>query len=80
MSQFQSAPLTEARGDDIDDADRVVHVMFQSAPLTEARGDPTGLPAPVPPVTFQSAPLTEARGDMGCALLGIWSASFNPRL
>ena len=39
---FQSAPLTEARGDRSLHSERKNHIMFQSAPLTEARGDPTG--------------------------------------
>ena len=37
--QFQSAPLTEARGDLMGDVDVAANVVFQSAPLTEARGD-----------------------------------------
>ena len=36
---FQSAPLTEARGDVVSDKVNEVMVTFQSAPLTEARGD-----------------------------------------
>ena len=40
--QFQSAPLTEARGDHWCReflADALIATRFQSAPLTEARGD-----------------------------------------
>ena len=37
--RFQSAPLTEARGDRCWYARTIVHIKFQSAPLTEARGD-----------------------------------------
>ena len=36
---FQSAPLTEARGDRQWQVDPVTDALFQSAPLTEARGD-----------------------------------------
>ena len=39
IDMFQSAPLTEARGD-LKDADSNLSIYeFQSAPLTEARGD-----------------------------------------
>ena len=38
--EFQSAPLTEARGDVSGSAREFMLQMFQSAPLTEARGDP----------------------------------------
>ena len=38
---FQSAPLTEARGDSKGGDNEAENlVTFQSAPLTEARGDP----------------------------------------
>ena len=36
---FQSAPLTEARGDKSAKAPKICLPLFQSAPLTEARGD-----------------------------------------
>ena len=36
---FQSAPLTEARGDAHADCNAARNIRFQSAPLTEARGD-----------------------------------------
>ena len=36
---FQSAPLTEARGDSCWERDSSKQPLFQSAPLTEARGD-----------------------------------------
>ena len=36
---FQSAPLTEARGDLIIRREKMATYVFQSAPLTEARGD-----------------------------------------
>ena len=38
-SMFQSAPLTEARGDTSLRSDLAQSIRFQSAPLTEARGD-----------------------------------------
>ena len=60
---FQSAPLTEARGDRSEPEISCYARLFQSAPLTEARGDPPRSPTPSRMLTFQSAPLTEARGD-----------------
>ena len=39
QTTFQSAPLTEARGDPANRAHRASYTGFQSAPLTEARGD-----------------------------------------
>ncbi len=62
-AKFQSAPLTEARGDST--AFRILCLIwkFQSAPLTEARGDMYAAPMSSPWAQFQSAPLTEARGD-----------------
>ncbi len=59
LPRFQSAPLTEARGDQ---AHRRHFRPFQ-APLTEARGDILGTDGTTCPNMFQSAPLTEARGD-----------------
>ena len=38
--KFQSAPLTEARGETFPPAFVEPCIKFQSAPLTEARGDP----------------------------------------
>ena len=38
-TQFQSAPLTKARGDAPANAKRMAELPFQSAPLTKARGD-----------------------------------------
>ena len=62
--KFQSAPLTEARGDTRFMGGRKGSPRaFQSAPLTEARGDAGRLAAEDRTVEFQSAPLTEARGD-----------------
>ena len=48
--RFQSAPLTEARGDEYVDAIAAANTLFQSAPLTEARGD---LRVPWPAHLFQ---------------------------
>ena len=76
--KFQSAPLTEARGDS------------GSVPLPK-QGEPSFNPLPLPKQgetlpcheqtsdfkKFQSAPLTEARGDM-TSRNTIWSKSFNP--
>ena len=42
VKEFQSAPLTEARGDIWVEAKTSKGKLFQSAPLTEARGDPVG--------------------------------------
>ncbi len=60
---FQSAPLTEARGDGTGSGDPAGGRLFQSAPLTEARGDRPVRGGETGPSKFQSAPLTEARGD-----------------
>ena len=64
-NQFQSAPLTEARGDLRMPSGVPIFKEFQSAPLTEARGDscPNAVIADASFELFQSAPLTEARGD-----------------
>ena len=40
LVKFQSAPLTEARGDTLRRTKEAEYDKFQSAPLTEARGDP----------------------------------------
>ena len=71
--EFQSAPLTEARGDAIPAKRLAMGSKFQSAPLTEARGDPWLSVNRSYPAWFQSAPLTEARGDPSDFLL-----CFNP--
>ena len=60
---FQSAPLTEARGDHAWILSHRRALRFQSAPLTEARGDADRATAKKIDGSFQSAPLTEARGD-----------------
>ncbi len=61
--QFQSAPLTEARGDSSDLYLPSLYSEFQSAPLTEARGDSNISKTQSVVLRFQSAPLTEASGD-----------------
>ena len=60
---FQSAPLTNARGDPTPGAGRGFCFLFQSAPLTNARGDARIFRRSAPATRFQSAPLTNARGD-----------------
>ena len=62
--KFQSAPLTEARGDSPACCVLARALPFQSAPLTEARGDTDGYKIRLSSTVFQSAPLTEARGDV----------------
>ena len=61
--EFQSAPLTEARGDAKGRYSQSSRKKFQSAPLTEARGDSAHSLSISRLLRFQSAPLTEARGD-----------------
>ena len=61
--RFQSAPLAEARGDEVLPAPFFPVISFQSAPLAEARGDKIGSVEMIGHVMFQSAPLAEARGD-----------------
>ena len=39
---FQSAPLTDVRGDKTIHNIAVRHILFQSAPLTDVRGDAGG--------------------------------------
>ena len=67
LPAFQSAPLTEARGDRVPPRYCGSHLnQFQSAPLTEARGDlrqKSRMEQTIQNGKFQSAPLTEARGD-----------------
>ena len=49
MCEFQSAPLTKARGDDLEMANAQLTPVFQSAPLTKARGDRINPQAPISP-------------------------------
>ena len=61
---FQSAPLTDVRGDMVRDiTKREWHAEFQSAPLTDVRGDRFLFCSPPQRFRFQSAPLTDVRGD-----------------
>ncbi len=67
---FQSAPLTDVRGDKTRIKRTATRTKrFQSAPLTDVRGDITGRPVlGILTSKFQSAPLTDVRGDMRLAL------------
>ena len=78
QSTFQSAPLTEARGDQCTVVRSTNPHRFQSAPLTEARGDLRAPVVAMPSSLFQSAPLTEARGDPRSATRSPVLSSFNP--
>ena len=78
LAMFQSAPLTEARGDlDLAEASLACN-RFQSAPLTEARGDARPSLLSSSTYSFQSAPLTEARGDSTRPGSSRGPACFNP--
>ena len=61
--EFQSAPLTDVRGDATADQIRGLADEFQSAPLTDVRGDPLITLSRHDAGMFQSAPLTDVRGD-----------------
>ncbi len=63
MAMFQSAPLTDVRGDCQTRLAVTAEWLFQSAPLTDVRGDMAPSPNPPSSVWFQSAPLTDVRGD-----------------
>ena len=76
--EFQSAPLTKARGDSLAGACSVSPCVFQSAPLTKARGDTNRMPRPSISLRFQSAPLTKARGDRVREGVRCENAGFNP--
>ena len=79
FGMFQSAPLTEARGDAGGRRLDALNALFQSAPLTEARGDLSQWRPWLAFYEFQSAPLTEARGDrFGVAAATCLTTSFNP--
>ena len=77
LGLFQSAPLTEARGDPVEPTSSASRSVFQSAPLTEAREMPTAHMI-CAYSKFQSAPLTEARGDRCCLQLRSRTRGFNP--
>ena len=76
MHAFQSAPLTEARGDPMSPSNETAALEFQSAHRSKGR-----LPNTRPLrrlVAFQSAPLTEARGDESHGLAVATRRRFNP--
>ena len=75
---FQSAPLTEARGDSNPCIGKRIGDAFQSAPLTEARGDMSMVAEASTILKFQSAPLTEARGDYAMWIWRLEWQRFNP--
>ena len=56
LKKFQSAPLTEARGDRTEFDSPRQQLLFQSAPLTEARGDASGLAKSFFPRGFNPLP------------------------
>ena len=62
-ARFQSAPLTDVRGDSHDRRTDTDQYPFQSAPLTDVRGDGTVDVYVNGQIKFQSAPLTDVRGD-----------------
>ena len=62
-SLFQSAPLTEARGDAVRTLVDICEDKFQSAPLTEARGDVLIGRRQIPPHRFNPLP-SPKRGEI----------------
>ena len=72
--KFQSAPLTDVRGDVFTLHSQNICPKFQSAPLTDVRGDLFVEVKGRATAVFQSAPLTDVRGD-GIAQ----SPEFRPR-
>ncbi len=77
---FQSAPLTEARGDRPVEGERAESSTFQSAPLTEARGDiPEVGPIGGLVVSIRASDRSQRR--LRCqAREQLTTRSFNPRL
>ena len=75
---FQSAPLTDVRGDGELPEGVILLATFQSAPLTDVRGDPRWPQAVTRPRMFQSAPLTDVRGDFRLRAVRGHNQSFNP--
>ena len=63
--RFQSAPLTDVRGDIGFCGVIEGRTEFQSAPLTDVRGDHHRARLCFAHEQFQSAPLTDVRGDKG---------------
>ena len=78
LLQFQSAPLTKARGDILMFTFDLTRLRFQSAPLTKARGDRRYIENSPDHRKFQSAPLTKARGDRMAAPDSGPYGRFNP--
>ena len=78
--QFQSAPLTEARGDPLGVAHAYVARKQSFNPLPSPKQGETPDTSAVGPVDtkFQSAPLTEARGDRPAPTRYIDLIGFNP--
>ena len=64
LIKFQSAPLTEARGDAPRAESSVGYAEFQSAPLTEARGDSVSLSSVVIIWRFNPLP-SPKQGETG---------------
>ena len=63
-SLFQSAPLTEARGDRKPTAELQYPICFNPLPSPKQGETYAEADFDTPPMRFQSAPLTEARGDL----------------
>ena len=76
LAVFQSAPLTEARGDRRYRWAWPVASCFNPLPSPKQGETPCRRTAPAPHPEFQSAPLTEARGDVREALDSKWSEEF----
>ena len=75
---FQSAPLTEARGDWNPASRPYVSALFQSAPLTEARGDAAPTPRPSPICGFNPLPSPKQGETIACGRSAASQQSFNP--
>ena len=71
--EFQSAPLTEARGDSSRTSKLSSTVTFQSAPLTEARGDPRRAPSPILTLRVSIRSPHRSKGRPGVT----WSMAFD---
>ena len=76
--QFQSAPLTKARGDIFKAVGMRPNTSFNPLPSPK-QGETDGWCTPRQPyITFQSAPLTKARGDCSRVRAQIPPRCFNP--
>ena len=78
MLLFQSAPLTDVRGDVQCVSGPRTMRRFQSAPLTDVRGDSAVDRGYSTRMEFQSAPLTDVRGDARADLENPPWPCFNP--